>query len=92
VISIYPCFPDDVVGEGERPGEAGIGNILSFQLRIHLLHSLARSDAPRVVRSECGAAQALAEDFVAGAGAEGVVELGEDAALDLDVTEMISGY
>jgi len=34
----------------------------------------------------------LAEDFIAGAGAEGVVELGEDAALDLDVAGVISGY
>jgi len=63
-----------------------IGDVLSLQFRIHLLHSLARSDAPRVVCCECGAAQALAEDFVAGAGTEGVVELGEDAALDLLVS------
>jgi hypothetical protein len=70
--------------------DQGIGDVLSFQLRIHLLHSLARGDAPRVVCCECGAAQALAEDFVAGAGAEGVVELGEDAALDLDGAEVMS--
>ena len=72
--------------EERTGGDAIREDVLCLQLRIHLLHSLARSDTARVVGCECGAAQALAEDFVAGAGAEGVVELGKDAALDLLVS------
>ena len=77
-------------GQGEGMGEGGAGDVLSFQIRIHLLHSLSRSDAARVVCGECGTSQALAEDLVAGAGAEGVVELREDAALDLVVSGTVS--
>jgi len=72
--------------EERTGGDAIREDVLCLQLRIHLLHRLARSDAARVVRCECWAAQALAEDFVSRARAEGVVELGEDAALDLSVS------
>jgi len=57
--------------------------IVRLIARIRLLQHLERRDATRVVGRERGAAQALAQDFVAETGAGGVEGCAEDAALDL---------